>query len=115
MFRYRIIMASPISLTYHQHARHRLENGLVCIFAGALRIQATPVAADDLGLWMVPEPAGGAVGCAILHDVQHLMLLEINDNRAIAAISLALGPIIDPHHAGFPVTFRPGRALLQVP
>ena len=57
------------------------------------------VACDNLDPWPLPQPAGQRGRGSVGQEIDHAALLQINDDRAVAA-SLALRPVIDPDDAG---------------
>src|SRR5277367_3454745 len=73
-------------------------NGSGRSLASGLRIDTAAIAAHDLHAGMLPQPFRYARRLSIRKQVDHPVLLQITENRAIA-MTLLPCPIIDTKHA----------------
>src|SRR5271165_2292680 len=82
-----------------------------CAASDALRVEAAPIAADELNLRLLLEQVRRRLNRAGLQPVHHLAALEIHDDRSVSRPS-APAPVVDRNHAqSFALTVPPGRAL----
>src|SRR6266498_3408174 len=58
------------------------------------------IARDDPYAWMLIEPGSKLLGTIIGQQIEHLMTLKINHDRAIVA-SFALGPLVDANNLSY--------------
>ena len=68
--------------------------GLRGALPNSLRIEPTAVSADDLDLWMSPEPSRRVRRGAVRQHVHDIPALQIHDDRSIGK-PLAPGPVVD--------------------
>src|SRR5690348_9379800 len=66
--------------------------------AGSIREGRSTIAADDFNGWMRLQPGSNRLSGGVRKQVNGDLLLQINQDRAVA-LSLAPGPLIDPKHA----------------
>ncbi len=73
-------------------------NGSRKRLARGFGIDATAVTTHDLRARMLSQPPGYGLGLTIREQVDHLALLQIAEDRAVA-VTLLPCPVVDPKHA----------------
>ena len=79
-------------------------HGVWSATANAVCIEGTPIATDHRHGRMLGEPVGDKVRRALGQEVKHLVILQVDQDGAIA-LPASPGPLIDPQHLG---TTAPG-------
>src|SRR4051812_2953704 len=87
---------------------------LRCSLTRALQLQAAAVAANDLDLAMLLEPARRRIRRAVREQVDDLPLLQVHDDRSVGP-SLAPAPVVNSRHADGRRRAASGCIALQVP
>ena len=67
--------------------------------ANALRIEGAPIATDHGHGGMLEQPVRDKVRRALGQEVEHLVIFQIDQDRAIA-LPASPGPLIDAQHLG---------------
>jgi hypothetical protein len=88
-------------------AIHDLD-GLRCPTANALGVESTPVPTDHGDGGILREPGSDALRRALGQQVQHPMILKIDQDGPVA-VPASPRPLIDPQHLGSGGVRRRGR------